>query len=193
MTRMFFVTAVIALLVPLASGFGLADEPDNARAEPASIEIVFVPPPAAVDSASAPAGSSQPAGPANPAAAPPSGMPSEPGKEYTSLIVEVDGLKLERSMSPKLRYASGVEVWGTVKVDYDVVEERGIVGYCTNPDEALKNSRSGSNPLILKAIGVAGVKFHSDPVLSDADAALLLSENAKSKFLDKLNVVFVNR
>ena len=84
MTRMFFVTALIAILVPLASGLGFADEPDNARTGTASIEIVFVPQPAALDSAPSPA---------SPAATPPSGAPSEPGKEYTSLIVEVDGLK----------------------------------------------------------------------------------------------------
>ena len=110
---------------------------------------------------------------------------------YTSLIIDCTGYKLDRCMSPKIRRADGSEVWGTVKADYDFVEECGIVVYATSLEEAKKNSRSGSNPLILKATGRAGGKFYSDPVITDADASLLLAKNAQSGFLDKYNVIFV--
>ena len=110
---------------------------------------------------------------------------------YTSLIIDCTGYKLDRCMSPKIRRADGSEVWGTVKADYDFVEDCGIVVYATSLAEAKKNSRSGSNPLVLKATGRAGGKFYSDPVITNADADLLLAKNAQSGFLDKYNVIFV--
>lgn len=128
------------------------------------------------------------AAPATPAA---SAKPSEQGKPYTSVIIDATGLGLERCMSPKIRRTNGSEVWGTVKVDPDFVEERGIVAYAKTLDEARKSDRCGSNPMVIKAIAVAGGAFHSDPVVSDADADLLLAENKLGKFLDKFNVIFV--
>ncbi len=122
---------------------------------------------------------------------PASAKPSAPGTPYTSLIVDTTGYKLDRCMSPKIRRADGSEVWGTVKADYDFIQEEGIVVYATSLEAAKKSHRCGSNPLIITAIGRAGGKFHSDAVISDEDAELLTSENAKSKFLDKCNVIFV--
>ena len=126
--------------------------------------------------------------PAAPAA---SAKPSEPGKPYTSVIIDATGLGLERCMSPKIRRANGSEVWGTVKVDPDFVEEHGIVAYAKTLDEAKKSDRCGSNPMIIKAVAVAGGAFHSDPVIRDADADLLLAENKLGKFLDRFDVIFV--
>jgi len=117
--------------------------------------------------------------------------PSEPGKPYTSLIVDTTGFELQRSMSPKVRRPDGSEVWGTVKVDYDTVLEKGIVAYATSLDDAKKNSRCGSNPLIVPAVAIQGGKSDSDPVVSPEDAKLLLAENEKGHFLDNLNVIFV--
>jgi hypothetical protein len=128
--------------------------------------------------------------PSNPPATA-SATPSEPGKPYTSVIIDATGLGLERCMSPKIRRADGSEVWGTVKVDPDYVQEHGIVGYARSLDEAKKSDRCGSNPMIIKAIARAGGKFRSDPVISNPDADLLLAENKKGKFLDKFNVIFI--
>jgi hypothetical protein len=120
-----------------------------------------------------------------------SAKPSEPGKPYTSIIIDATGLGLERCMSPKIRRTDGSEVWGTVKVDPDFVEEHGIVGYAKTLDEARKSDRCGANPMIIKATAIAGGAFHSDPVISNADADLLLVENKLGKFLDKFNVIFI--
>ncbi|MCX6344764.1 MAG: hypothetical protein NT018_06795 [Armatimonadetes bacterium] len=117
--------------------------------------------------------------------------PSEPGKPYTAVIIDVTGFDLQRSMSPKVRRTDGTEVWGTVKVDYDYVEEHGIASYVESLDEARKNWRCGSNPVVVKAVAVYGGNKGSDPVIADDDAKLLLAENEKSHFLDKLNVIFV--
>lgn len=117
--------------------------------------------------------------------------PSEPGKPYTSLIIDTSGMTLQRCMSPKIRRADGSEVWGTVKVDYDFLEEHGLVAYVGSLEDAKKSSRCGSNPMIVKAIAILGGKCESDPVIAGEDATLLLAENDKGKFLGKLNVIFI--
>lgn len=128
---------------------------------------------------------------AGPADTTQSAVPSQPDKPYTSVIIDATGYKLDRCMSPKIRKTDGSEVWGTVKVDVDYVEEHGIVGYAKSIDEARKCPRAGSNPMVIQAIGLAGGNFHSDPVVSNADAELLLKEDAKGDFLSKFNVIFV--
>ena len=128
-------------------------------------------------------------GPA-PAQTDPQPTPAQAGP-FTSLIVDTLGLKVERAMSPKIRRADGSEVWGTVKADYDFVEDHGVVVYARSVEDAGKNARAGTNPLIVKAIDRAGGEFHCDAVISDADAKLVLDENAKTKFLDGYKVIFV--
>jgi hypothetical protein len=118
-------------------------------------------------------------------------MPSNDGEPYTSVIFDTTGYKLDRCMSPKVRRGDGSEVWGTVKIDHDFVLERGICSYATSMTAAKSNSRAGSTPLVIRSIGKAGGRFNSDPVISDADAQALLAENAKSGFLDKLNVIII--
>lgn len=122
--------------------------------------------------------------------------PSLPGKPYTSVIVDASGLSLQRCMSPHIRRGDGSEIWGTLKnltaKDYEFIEDRGLVGFVSTMDEALKNWRSGANPMVVKALAVAGGKAASDPVLTDEDASLVLAENAKGKFLEGYNIIFVN-
>lgn len=117
--------------------------------------------------------------------------PSDPAKPYTSVIIDTCGYRLDRCMSPKIRRGDGTEVWGSVNAPMDVLLERGIASYVTSLEEGRKNWRAGSNPLVIKAIGRAGGKFNSDPVISDSDAQLLVAENAKSGFLNKLAVIII--
>jgi hypothetical protein len=109
---------------------------------------------------------------------------------YTSLIIDARGCGLERCMSPKIKTPDGHEVWGTVKVDYDFVEEHGIVAYTRSMSEARNNERCGGKPLIIRADRVSG-RMHTDPVISSSDADLILAENAKYKFLDDFKVIFI--
>ena len=52
-----------------------------------------------------------------------------------------------------------------------------------------KASRAGSNPLVVKAVGLDN--HNGNPILSVADANRVLIENGASGFLDRTNVVFV--
>ncbi len=117
--------------------------------------------------------------------------PSQPGKPYTGVIIDCTGYSIQRAMSPKIRKKDGSEVWGTVKMNHDMVLEKGILGYATSLEDAKKLPRAGSNPLVVRATGRAGGRFYCDAVISNGDAEVMLYENGKSQFLDNYNVVFV--
>jgi len=124
-------------------------------------------------------------------------VPADSGTNngFTSLIVDATGFKMTKSMTAKLFRKDGSEVWGTLSKltdeQYSILEDRGMVGFVATLDEAKANSRAGKNPLIIKAEGCIGSNQSADPVVSDADADQLLSENSKYKFLDNFNVIFV--
>jgi hypothetical protein len=112
---------------------------------------------------------------------------------FSGLIVDCRRLGVSPAMSPKIMAAGGREIWGTMMIDPEVAIERGIVAYYRTMEDARQSARAGENPLIIKAVGRAGRSRHypSDAVVLDADGELILAENGKTKFLDKLNVCFV--
>ncbi len=110
---------------------------------------------------------------------------------FDAVLIDTRGYDVLRSICPKIRKEDGSEVWGTVKVDYDEAIENGIVSYSKSLEKAKENSRYGKNPLIVRAVGRGGGKAMCDPIISDADAKLMLAENAKTKFLDGFKVIFV--
>lgn len=111
---------------------------------------------------------------------------------YTGLIIDARGLNLQPAMAPRLLKADGTPLYGVGKYDPDLVVQKGLAAYYKDLDAARKDPRAGSNPLILRPIGVYRRAVAStDAVLSDADAAKLIEENKRTKFLDQLRVVFV--
>lgn len=110
---------------------------------------------------------------------------------YSSVIIDAKGYHIARSMSPRIIRSDGSEVWGTVKADPDFVCEHGIVAYVRSRPEAFSNRRAGDNPLIIRAIGRGPARSGSDIVVSDADAAKLLSEDRRTGFLGEYRVIIV--
>jgi len=115
------------------------------------------------------------------------------GESHTSVIIDALGFSVMRAMSPKIRTRNGDEVWGTLKMNPDEIQDHGPVAYTRSLGDARKCSRAGSNPLVVKAIGRAGGSRMCDVVLSDDDVAKLRASNQASKppFLTALKVVVV--
>jgi len=112
------------------------------------------------------------------------------GKLYTGLVIDARGLGVEPCMSPKILFPDGSEVWGTMQISPDLVNSYGIAAYYKTLGLAMKNSRTGENPLVVKAVGKSG-KYNGDVVVSEEDGKRILSENHRGAFLDKLGVVFL--
>lgn len=111
---------------------------------------------------------------------------------YTGLIIDARGLGVQPAMAPRILKADGTVLYGEGKYDPDQLLQQGLAAYYKDLDAARADARAGSNPLILKPIGVyRRAVATTDVVLSDLDATKLLAENARTKFLDKLQVVFV--
>lgn len=114
------------------------------------------------------------------------------GGDYTGLIIDATGLKIERSMSPKIRRTDGSVIWAGDDANPDFVIDKGIVGYAINMSAAKSNPRAGVNPLIIHAVArYNGDNFHSDPEITIIDANLLLQAASKDGFLKKFNVIFM--
>ena len=120
---------------------------------------------------------------------PPATPPKQVGP-FTGLIVDCTGLEIKPCLSPKLLTLDGKEVWGTVGISLEMAISRGIVEYLPTIELAQQSDRAGSNPMIVLAIRKAGF-FEADAVVSEEDALRIKQENEKTKFLDKLNVIFV--
>lgn len=118
-------------------------------------------------------------------------VPAAGAVGYTSVIIDAKGLGVARSMSPKLVRRDGSEVWGTVKVDPDFLNEHGLVGYARGKSQALDNRRTGPNPLVIRAIGRGGSATGGDVVISNSDAERILDEDRRSHFLADFRVVVI--
>lgn len=106
---------------------------------------------------------------------------------YTGLIVDCRGLGLKPVMSPVIKNANGEPIYGYKNLDSATVIANGMASYTTDLSKA---TRAGSNPLVVKAVGLDN--HNGNPILSVADANRVLIENGATGFLDRTNVVFVH-
>jgi hypothetical protein len=104
---------------------------------------------------------------------------------YTGVVVDCRGLNIKKAMSPVIADETKSPIYGYKNLDYDYVVSNGMVGYSNDISNV---PRAGSNPMVIKAIGVKG---NSSPIISNIDANNMLAENEVTHFLDTTNVVFV--
>ena len=109
---------------------------------------------------------------------------------FTGLIINAAGLGVMPAMAPRIIGAEGKVVYGTDYVEREYAVKMGIVGYAKNFDNARKNERIGTNPLVIKAIKIQG-QNRADVVISANDARLLVSAASKMNFLKQCRVLFV--
>lgn len=118
------------------------------------------------------------------------GTAAPPGVAFTGLIVDCRGLGLKSSPCPKLWSESDEEVFGTISVSDEFLQDQGIVAYPRTLEEARSASRIGARPLILRALRCHDVTLN-EPVISRADVQRIQEANGESKFLERCAVVFL--
>jgi hypothetical protein len=112
------------------------------------------------------------------------------GATYTGLIVDCRGLRILSGISPKVFDPDGREVYGTIAVSLDYAIDTGIVGYSRSMEPALRSSRVGSRPLVVRAVACRD-PHRLSPTLSRRDAERVREANEHDKFLQRTAVVFV--
>lgn len=105
---------------------------------------------------------------------------------YTGIIVDCTGLGLRSAMSPVIKTTAGEPIYGYKNLDSKKVIHSGMAGYANSFSGNI--SRAGSNPLIVRAVGV---DHYFNPVVNVADAKIILEENGYTHFLDDCAVVFI--
>jgi hypothetical protein len=120
----------------------------------------------------------------------PSVLVNPTGRAYTGLILDARGLSVNPAMAPKILNSVGDQVYGTGFVSREYALQVGIVGYARNLEAARQDSRVADNPLLIRALSVAG-KGRTDLVISDQDALALHSLSENLSFLEKCQVMFL--
>lgn len=107
-------------------------------------------------------------------------------QNYTGLIVDCRGKKLDTAISPVIQSAGGDRVYAYEQISRQTAISFGMVDYSKDITSGV--SRAGNTPLVIKATGVSG---NCDPVISQEDADKVLVANQSNHFLDKCSVVIV--
>lgn len=116
-----------------------------------------------------------------------------PEAPYTGLLIDVRGLGLQPSISPRLLSAAGHVIHGAATVDRSLAADYGVAGYDDDIDRAYKSERLGgeeANPFIVRATGTAG-RYSGDAILDNFDAAQVLQADEVGDFLRQGLVTFL--
>ena len=116
-------------------------------------------------------------------------QPTIINNNYTGLIVDCRGMNVNCVMSPVIKNDKGQAIYGHKNLDYDKIIVNGMASYANDASDQISRARAGSNPLVVKAVGLSDI--NANPVVSVNDADKILAANQHDKFLDKCAVVFV--
>lgn len=109
---------------------------------------------------------------------------------YTGLIVDARGLGLGPILYPTIVGEQGKEIYSSLFVSREFAVQYGVATYVCDMEAALSFRRTGSNPLVFKALRKAGNKTGA-VVVSMGDAKTLEKSTERHKFLKECRVVIV--
>lgn len=117
-------------------------------------------------------------------------MNSDPRQRgpFTGLIIDAGQLGFEPLMEPEVISPDGKDIYSTLKVDKKFMLNAGMAGWSGSIEEAKSNGRAGSNPLLVKAIGVTPDK---KLVIGLNDALNIMVADSQDNFLKKCRVIVV--
>lgn len=113
---------------------------------------------------------------------------------YTGVVIDAQNSGILRTFCPAIYDTKGRAVYGVNNVNKDFAINNGIVEYAEGSEQwgrvTAGASRAGTNPLVIKIVGLRErVVNKCDVIISEEDADKLLAENQRSHFLDRYAVV----
>jgi len=109
---------------------------------------------------------------------------------YTGILIDAKGLESRPALFPQVVTESGDDVFSTDFAIPEQVTQYGLVGYFYDRNQALTAERIGSNPLVVRALAVAGTNY-CDLVISQADAARVHGSKSNLELLSRCRVGFL--
>jgi hypothetical protein len=136
----------------------------------------------------------------DPAGLPPTVLPASdsllifvPAEPYTGLIVDVRGLDLRPTMSPRIVDTTDRVIYSAEQVDRSYAVDMGVVGYDKDIQRAAEDDRMGgkdAHPLIVEAEAVSGL-FNGDVVLGEDSGIRVRMADIEGDFLSRCRVTFI--
>jgi len=119
---------------------------------------------------------------------------SKTTENYTGLIIDCSDITAGKEkavllpvLSPTIKDENNRIIYSAPKLERHTVIKTGMVGY-VEKNNLNPVARAGNNPLVIKAVGLSK---NSNPIISEADADMILYANSKAHFLDNCKVIFV--
>ena len=128
--------------------------------------------------------------PAAPQYAPAQAPPPSAAAPADALIIDATGKNLRPALINRVVVNNGNVLFEPSKIPPEILAKKGCGDYTSDlgKAKAIAASHGAKNPLVVKA---AGVSRSTDAQVSEADAAVIFTENQRSNFLEGAQVVFV--
>ena len=115
----------------------------------------------------------------------------KPGENlYTGLIIDARKLDVEPILNPVITSEQGHEIYSSTFISREFAVQNGVCKYFCNMEEALKDDRIGSHPLVLKGLRSAGEQNRAI-VISMSDYNLLEKTTERHTFLKECRLIIV--
>ncbi len=109
---------------------------------------------------------------------------------YTGLIIDAQGLELEPVLYPTIISEKGNEIYSSLFISREFAVQYGVTTYVPTMDEAKKNKRIGSHPLVFKGLRKSD-NDNSSIVISMADTKKIEKATERHTFLKECRVIIV--
>jgi hypothetical protein len=109
---------------------------------------------------------------------------------YTGIVLDSRGLGVRPAMAPRILDEDGDVVFGPGNYSREYAVLIGVTGYTKSLENAQKDPRVGSNPLVVKAMAASG-KTKADVVVSNTDGQTLLRLDQRQNVLRDCRVMIV--
>ena len=117
-------------------------------------------------------------------------LEEENAPQYTGILVDARGLGWQPALFPRVVTRADEVVIGPEFADEDELAARGLVGFYPTRNDALMGDRTGSNPLLVRALDIAGYN-DCDLVVTDEDAARIHGSKLNLQHLAECRVGFL--
>jgi len=109
---------------------------------------------------------------------------------YTGLIIDARKLEIEPVLNPVIISEQGDDIYSAAFISREFAVQNGVCRYYCDLDQASKDDRIGSNPLIIKGLRNAG-KQNTAIIVSMSDYLLLEKTTERHTFLKECRVIIV--
>jgi hypothetical protein len=109
---------------------------------------------------------------------------------FTGLVIDARGIPVVPALVPRLLDENGQAVFGAAFASREFAVQWGMSSYTTDNHASLRSQRVGWNPLFVRGLRTLE-PGHSDIIISNTDAAKLLSSSQHLLFLKECRVIIV--